>query len=107
MSDISSLPATSRAVSPGESPEDEVSSSAVAHGDALTATEQRRPPDAGPALLISVEEAAGLLRIGRTRCYQLIMAQRIRSVKVGKRRLVVRSGLEDFVSELEHAHRGS
>lgn len=65
-------------------------------------TEGRRPPGAGPALLISisVDEAAGLLGIGRTRCYQLVLAGRIRSVKVGRRRLVVCSHLDEFVNDL-------
>jgi excisionase family DNA binding protein len=56
----------------------------------------------GLALLVTVEEAAQLLRLGRTRTYQLVMAGQIRSVKLGRRRLVVRSGLEDFVGQLEN-----
>jgi excisionase family DNA binding protein len=54
----------------------------------------------GPPLLLTVEEAATSLRIGRTRTYQLVMAGRIQSVKLGRRRLVVRAGLERFVHEL-------
>ena len=40
-------------------------------------------------LLLSVEEAADVLRLGRTRTYELVMTKRIQSVKVGRRRLVV------------------
>ncbi|HEY1988121.1 MAG TPA: helix-turn-helix domain-containing protein [Acidimicrobiales bacterium] len=54
----------------------------------------------GLPLLVTVEEAAGLLRLGRTRAYELVLGGRIRSVKVGRRRLVVRSSLEDFVNQL-------
>jgi excisionase family DNA binding protein len=54
----------------------------------------------GLPLLISVEEAARLLRLGRTRMYELVMSERIVSVKLGRRRLVVRSSLEDFVRSL-------
>ena len=39
----------------------------------------------GPPLLLSVEEASTLLRLGRTRTYQLVMAGRIQSVKIGRR----------------------
>jgi excisionase family DNA binding protein len=51
-------------------------------------------------LLLSVEEAADVLRIGRTRTYELVMTRKIRSVKVGRRRLVVGSSLVDFVQTL-------
>jgi excisionase family DNA binding protein len=51
-------------------------------------------------LLLSVEEAADVLRLGRTRIYELVMTKRIQSVKVGRRRLVVRTSLLDFVQTL-------
>jgi excisionase family DNA binding protein len=51
-------------------------------------------------LLLSVEEAADVLRLGRTRTYELVMAKRIQSIKVGRRRLVVRSSLLDFVQAM-------
>jgi excisionase family DNA binding protein len=54
----------------------------------------------GQPLLIGVPEAAQLLGIGRTRCFQLVMAGELRSVKVFGRRLVVRSSLDDFVGRL-------
>ena len=54
----------------------------------------------GPPLLLTVEEAAVLLRLGRTNTYQLVMSGAIQSVKVGRRRLVVRAGLEKFVESL-------
>jgi excisionase family DNA binding protein len=51
-------------------------------------------------LLLSVEETADVLRIGRTRTYELVMTRKIQSVKVGRRRLVVGSSLVDFVQTL-------
>ena len=51
-------------------------------------------------LLLTVEEAARLLRIGRTTTYELVMRGRLQSVKVGRRRLVVREGLNRYVTEL-------
>ena len=52
------------------------------------------------SMLLSVEEAADVLRLGRTRTYELVMAKKIQSVKVGRRRLVVQSSLLDFVQTL-------
>ena len=51
-------------------------------------------------MLLTVEEAARLLRIGRTTTYELVMRGRLQSVKVGRRRLVVHEGLNRFVAEL-------
>jgi excisionase family DNA binding protein len=51
-------------------------------------------------LLLSVEEAADVLRLARTRIYELVMTRKIQSVKVGRRRLVVRTSLLDFVQTL-------
>jgi excisionase family DNA binding protein len=51
-------------------------------------------------LLLSVEEAADVIGLGRTRTYELVMAKKIQSVKVGRRRLVVQSSLLDFVQTL-------
>ena len=51
-------------------------------------------------LLLSVEEVADVLRVGRTRTYELVMTKRIENVKVGRHRLVVRTSLLDFVQKL-------
>ena len=54
----------------------------------------------GAPLLITVEEASELLRLGRTRTYDFIRCGSIQSVKVGRRRLIVRSSLDTFVQSL-------
>ena len=54
----------------------------------------------GYPMLVTVEEAAMLLRIGRTTAYELVMSGKLKSVKVGRRRLVVRDGVREYVSEL-------
>jgi len=54
----------------------------------------------GRSLLLTVEEAARLLRLGRTTAYELVMRGLVPSVKIGRRRLVVRRGLEEFVNRL-------
>ena len=53
-----------------------------------------------PALLLKVEDAARLLGVGRTTFFELISQGRIQTVRVGRRRLVVRAGLERFVEEI-------
>ncbi len=53
-----------------------------------------------PALLLKVEEAARLLGVGRTTLFELIGQGRIQTVRVGRRRLVVRAGLERFIKEI-------
>ncbi|MFI4971033.1 MAG: helix-turn-helix domain-containing protein [Hyphomicrobiales bacterium] len=52
------------------------------------------------SLLLTVEEAAILLRLGRTQTYELVMRGKVPSVKIGRRRLVVREGLRTYVSTL-------
>lgn len=54
-------------------------------------------------LLITIEEAADFLRLGRTTTYELVMRGEIPSVKIGRRRLVVRSGLSSYVERLSNA----
>ena len=51
-------------------------------------------------LLLSVEQTAIVLGLGRTRTYELVMSGRISSIKVGRRRLVVQSSLDAFVTNL-------
>ena len=53
-----------------------------------------------PALLLKVEDAARLLGVGRTTLFELIGQGRIQTVRLGRRRLVVRAGLERFVEEI-------
>lgn len=55
----------------------------------------------GLPVTISVEEAATLLGIGRTVTYRLVLGGELRSVKIGRRRLVVRASVEEYVARLE------
>jgi excisionase family DNA binding protein len=51
--------------------------------------------------LLSVAEAGQLLGIGRSRLYQELGAGRLKSVKVGRRRLVPESELARYVERIE------
>ena len=53
-----------------------------------------------PPLVVTVEEAAALLRVGRVKVYELIARRAIKSVRIdGCRRVVLRS-LYDFIESL-------
>lgn len=67
---------------------------------ARTETVDRQDVESGQPLLISVEGAAKLLGIGRSAIYQLTMSGDVKSVKVGRRRLVVRASVQEFVDRL-------
>jgi len=56
-----------------------------------------------PKPFLSVEEAAMLLGIGRTVTYRLVLGGELRSVKIGRRRLVVRASVEEYVARLENS----
>ncbi len=51
-------------------------------------------------LLLTVEESAQMLGLGRTHTYGLVMGGQIQSVKIGRRRLVVTSSIEVYISRL-------
>jgi excisionase family DNA binding protein len=48
-------------------------------------------------MLISVEEAAAMLSLGRTLVYQLVMCGELRSIKVGRTRRIVAFSLREYI----------
>ena len=59
---------------------------------------EARPSEREPDRLLSIEQAARALSIGRTALYSEIGAGRIRSVKVGRRRLVPSSAISEVAA---------
>ena len=55
------------------------------------------PIFAGPDRLLSIDEAAAALGIGRTAFYQELTNGRLRSFKVGRRRLIPASAIEAYI----------
>lgn len=53
------------------------------------------------AHLNTIEDVMMRLCIGRTTAFELIGTRRLRSVKVGRRRLVSESALVEFIEELD------
>jgi excisionase family DNA binding protein len=52
------------------------------------------------SLLVTVEEAARLLGIGRTTMFELIGSGDVKSLRLGRRRLIARKSLESFIDDL-------
>lgn len=61
--------------------------------------EQGLPIDGTP-LLLTVPEASDALRISRWALYQLINKRRLKSVVIGRRRLIPQDDLHEFISQL-------
>ncbi|HEU5328648.1 MAG TPA: excisionase family DNA-binding protein [Thermomicrobiales bacterium] len=59
-----------------------------------------------PPVLVTVEEAARRLSIGRTATYMLVLKGELQSVKIGRTRRVVVASIDDYVSKLlQQTHR--
>ena len=56
-------------------------------------------------ILLTIEEAAKLLRIGRTTMYELMWARKIEPVRIGRRIRFTRASLERFVAESSRRRR--
>ncbi|MET9695601.1 excisionase family DNA-binding protein [Streptomyces sp. NPDC006529] len=61
--------------------------------------------DDSTLVLLTVEEAAYRLRIGRTYCYRLISTGQLESVPVGRLRRVPADAVIEFAANLRRAHR--
>jgi excisionase family DNA binding protein len=51
--------------------------------------------------LLTTQEASAILRISRSQLYLLLQRGELRSVAIGRRRLITRAALEEFVARLE------
>ncbi|MDX3537408.1 excisionase family DNA-binding protein [Streptomyces sp. MB09-01] len=63
------------------------------------------PPIDLTLVLLTVEEAARRLRIGRTLCFRLIGTGELESVPVGRLRRVPVGAVHDYVARLRATHR--
>jgi excisionase family DNA binding protein len=59
-----------------------------------------------PRVLYRVEDAAELLSVSRTRIYELIRSDQLRTVQVGKSRRVPARSLDDYVARLLRGRAG-
>jgi excisionase family DNA binding protein len=58
-------------------------------------------------ILLTVEEAARRLTIGRTTCYKLIRSGALESVPVGRLRRVPAEAIPEYVARLREEHRAA
>ena len=63
--------------------------------------------EAAPAQLHTVEEVMRRLRVGRSTAFDLIASRQLRSVKVGRRRLVSEAALMEFIRRLDEQDTSS
>lgn len=56
----------------------------------------------GNARLNSIETVIERLGLGRSKVYEELSSGRLRSVKVGRRRLISEAALVDYIEHLEH-----
>lgn len=65
----------------------------------------REPVYPGPplTLLLTPEEAAHALRVGRSKVYDLMRSGALRSVKIGGSRRVSATALTEYVTQLERS----
>lgn len=64
--------------------------------DAVIAAVRETEPADRPERLLGVDQAANLLGIGRSLIYKEIAAGRLRSLRVGRRRLIASSALAAY-----------
>lgn len=57
-------------------------------------------PESSPRLLLTIDEAARQLHVSRWSVYNLIRANKLRTVKIGRRRLVTPAALTACVEHL-------
>ena len=70
----------------------------------LAAVRAEAAADAGaPDRLLSVDDAAAALGVGRTAVYDELGAGRLRSVKVGRRRLIPTVAVRDYIEQASAA----
>ena len=55
---------------------------------------------ASEPVLITVEEMAAMLSIGRTVAWELVRKQKIKSVKIGRTRRVPITAIQEYVAQL-------
>lgn len=51
-------------------------------------------------VLLTITEAAAMLRVSRWMLYRLIQTRQLRTVKLGRRRLVPRGAIDDLIAAL-------
>lgn len=51
---------------------------------------------------LSIQEACTAMCLGRTKLYQLISTGKLKAHKIGKRTIILKDDLDEFLNNLEH-----
>lgn len=78
--------------------EDAVVRALTVHGGGLPGSTEPAP---GDRLSYSMEEAATMLGVGRTAVYDLARSNELKTFKIGRRRLVTRDALVEFLEQAQ------
>jgi excisionase family DNA binding protein len=70
------------------------------HGNASMRKQINRDGAVFMPLLLTVEEAARLLSVGRPKMWRLVMSGEVLSVKIGASRRIPKSALDDYIRQL-------
>jgi len=57
----------------------------------------------GNPLLLTINQVAALLNLGRTKTYEIVRSGKIKSLKVGSRRLIRPEEVEKYVAEVSES----
>lgn len=57
-------------------------------------------PESRPPVLLTIEEARTVLRLSRWSLYKLINERRLKTIKIGQRRLIPADDLHRFIDDL-------
>lgn len=71
--------------------------------DAVATVRASESAPAGPDRLLSVEEASRALGVGRSALYNELASGRLRSIKVGRRRLIPSGAIAERIADAERA----
>jgi excisionase family DNA binding protein len=70
------------------------------------AMERSKKPDQPMAEILTVAEACSYLRISKWVLYRMIHTKQLRSVKIGRRRLIPMRSIREFIEQLAAAEAG-
>ena len=67
----------------------------------LSLSTQEMEENMGMIRLLNIDQVCAVLNMGRVKVYELINRKRLKSIKIGARRLVSTRALNDFIDRLE------
>jgi len=66
----------------------------------MSVRQNERPRGRESPRLLSIKQAVFELGIGRSALYELISAGTLKTIKIGRRRLIAREAIEEFIAGL-------